>query len=143
MAYTGGSTFFVTYGDGVGNIDIDALLRFHCAHGKLATVTGVRPFSQYGIINAADDGQVTGFRQKPQLDHWINAGFFVFERGIGDYVQNGEMVHLERETLPRLAADGQLMMYQHTGFWASMDTFKEAEWLTELWESGQAPWKVW
>jgi glucose-1-phosphate cytidylyltransferase len=143
MAYIGGSTFFVTYGDGVGNIDIDALLRFHRAHGKLATVTGVRPFSQYGIINAADDGQVTGFRQKPQLDHWINAGFFVFERGIWDYVQNGEMVHLERETLPRLAADGQLMMYQHTGFWASMDTFKEAEWLTELWESGQAPWKVW
>lgn len=140
--YISGSTFFVTYGDGVGNVDIDALLAFHRAHGRLATVTGVRPFSQYGVMDV-DGERVTGFRQKPQLEHWINAGFFVFEAGVFDYLQGGEMVHLERDALPRLAADGQLMMYRHTGFWASMDTFKEAQWLTELWESGQAPWKVW
>jgi glucose-1-phosphate cytidylyltransferase len=136
-------TFFVTYGDGVGNIDLDALLRFHRRHGKLATVTGVRPFSQYGVINVTDESRVLGFRQKPQLDHWINAGFFVFEKGVFEYLENGETTHLERETLPRLAADGQLMMYKHAGFWASMDTFKEAEFLTELWENGEAPWKVW
>ncbi len=136
-------TFFVTYGDGVGDIDIDALLRFHRGHGRLATVTGVRPFSQYGVIDVTDESRVLGFRQKPQLDHWINAGFFVFDRGVFDYLGNGETTHLERETLPRLAADGQLMMYKHNGFWASMDTFKEAEFLTELWENGEAPWKVW
>ncbi|MBN1888349.1 MAG: NTP transferase domain-containing protein [Thermoflexales bacterium] len=135
-------TFFATYGDGVGDIDIDALLAFHRAHGKLATVTGVRPFSQYGLVDVSGE-QVTGFRQKPQLEDWINAGFFVFEQGVFDYLPDGELVHLERETLPRLAADGQLMMCKHTGFWASMDTFKEAQWLTELWESGHAPWKVW
>jgi len=135
--------FFVTYGDGVGDIDIHALLRFHRRHGKLATVTGVRPYSRYGVIDLADVNRVIGFHQKPQLDHWINAGFFVFGQGVFDYLEGGEATHLERETLPRLAADGQLMMYEHSGFWASMDTFKEAEWLTELWENGQAPWKVW
>jgi glucose-1-phosphate cytidylyltransferase len=140
--YIGTQTFFATYGDGVGNIDIDALLAFHRAHGKLATVTGVRPVSQYGVVEVSGE-QVSGFRQKPQMDEWINAGFFVFEQGVFDYLPDGEMVHLERETLPRLAAEGQLMMYKHTGFWASMDTFKEAQWLTELWESGRAPWKVW
>jgi glucose-1-phosphate cytidylyltransferase len=136
-------TFFLTYGDGVGNVDINALLRFHRAHGKLATVTGVRPFSQYGILDASQDGLVTGLREKPQLDHWINAGFFVFEPGIFDYLQESEGVDLERQVLPQAAADGQLMMYQHTGFWGKMDTFKEAQNLTELWESGRAPWKVW
>jgi glucose-1-phosphate cytidylyltransferase len=141
--YTRGGPFFVTYGDGVGNVDIGALLRFHRAHGKLATVTGVRPFSQYGILDVDDSGRVTGLREKPQLDHWINVGFFVFEQGFFDYLQGGETVDLEREALPRVAADGQLMMYRHTGFWAKMDTFKEAQKLTELWESGQAPWKVW
>ena len=141
--YLKSGTFFVTYGDGVGNIDIDALLRFHHAHGKLATVTGVRPFSQYGLLDANRDSRVTGLREKPQLDHWINAGFFVFEQGIFDYLQGGEDVDLERQVLPRAVADGQLMMYKHTGFWGKMDTFKEAQKLTELWESGQAPWKVW
>ena len=142
-SYIKTGTFFVTYGDGVGNVDIGALLAFHRAHGKLATVTGVRLPSQYGIVNVADDGQVTGFHEKMKLDHWINAGFFVFEQGVFDYLQGDDTVDLEKETLPRLAADGQLMLYRHTGFWASMDTFKEAQWLTELWESGQAPWKVW
>ena len=141
--YINARTFFVTYGDGVGNIDLDALLQFHRAHGRLATVTGVRPFSQYGILDVDESGQVDGFREKPQLDHWINAGFFVFEQGIFDYLQDGEYLELEKQVLPRVAVDGQLMMYRHTGFWANMDTFKEAQKLTELWESGQAPWKVW
>jgi glucose-1-phosphate cytidylyltransferase len=141
--YLKSDTFFVTYGDGVGNIDIDALLRFHRAHGKLATVTGVQPFSQYGLLDADCNGRVMGLREKPQLDHWINAGFFVFEPGVFDYLHDGESVDLERQVLPRVVTDGQLMMYKHTGFWGKMDTFKEAQKLTELWESGQAPWKVW
>lgn len=141
--YIDAGTFFVTYGDGVGNVDIDALLKFHRAHGRLATLAGIRPFSQYGLLDANDDGQVTSLREKPQLDHWINAGFFAFEQGIFDYLQ-GETGHdLEGQVLPCLAADGQLMVYRHTGFWGKMDTFKEAQKLTELWESGQAPWKVW
>jgi len=141
--YIRSGTFFVTYGDGVGNVNINALLAFHRAHGKLATVTGVQPFSQYGLLDVNEDGLVIGLREKPQLDHWINAGFFVFEQGIFDYISADEKVVLEEDVLPRVAADGQLMMYRHLGFWGKMDTFKEAQKLTELWESGKAPWKVW
>jgi glucose-1-phosphate cytidylyltransferase len=140
--YIDSDTFFVTYGDGVGDLDIDALLAFHRQHGRLATVTGVHPQSQYGILQAEETGQVTGFVQKPRLEHWINAGFMVFERKVLDYLSDGESVHLEREALPRLAADGQLMMYRHMGFWRSMDTFKEALELDTIWHES-APWKMW
>ncbi len=143
LAYTQDRTFFVTYGDGLGNIDIHALLGFHRAHGKLATVTGVQPFSQYGVLDVDESGRVASLYEKPQLDHWINAGFFVFEPGVANYLPEGEALDLERQVLPQLAAEGQLMMYKHRGFWGKMDTFKEAQKLTELWESGQAPWKVW
>ena len=135
-------TFFVTYGDGVGDLDMDALLDFHRQHGRLATVTGVHPRSQYGILVVDDAGQVTSFGEKPQLEHWINAGFMVFERRVLDYLGDGDNVHLERDTLPRLAAEGQLMMYSHAGFWRSMDTFKEALELDIVWRKS-APWKVW
>jgi glucose-1-phosphate cytidylyltransferase len=140
--YIDSDTFFVTYGDGVGSVDIDALLAFHREHGRLATVTGVHPRSQYGIVRVGEDGQVAGFVQKPQLEHWINAGFMVFEREVLDYLSDGDDVHLEREALPRLAADGQLMMYRHVGFWRSMDTFKEALELDTIWRDS-APWKTW
>ena len=140
--YIDTGTFFVTYGDGVGDVDLNALLAFHRQHGRLATVTGVHPRSQYGVLQADRVGQVTGFVQKPQLEHWINAGFMAFERGVLDYLSGGDDVHLERETLPRLVADGQLMMYRHTGFWRSMDTFKEALELDTIWRKS-APWKVW
>jgi glucose-1-phosphate cytidylyltransferase len=140
--YIDADTFFVTYGDGVGDVDIDALLAFHQQHGRLATVTGVRPRSQYGILQVDEAQQVTWYEQKPQLKHWINAGFMVFERGVLDYLAGGDDVHLERETMPRLVADGQLMMYRHTGFWRSMDTFKEALELDAIWRES-APWKTW
>ncbi|RLC60818.1 MAG: glucose-1-phosphate cytidylyltransferase [Chloroflexi bacterium] len=140
--YIDSDTFFVTYGDGVGDVDIDCLLAFHREHGRLATVTGVHPRSQYGILQADETGLVTGFVQKPQLPHWINAGFMVFEREVLTYLSDGDNVHLERETLPRLASEGQLMMYRHTGFWRSMDTFKEALELDATWHES-APWKVW
>jgi glucose-1-phosphate cytidylyltransferase len=135
------ANFSVTYGDGVGDVDIDALLAFHLAHGKLATITGVRPSSQYGIAHVDDAGRVSGFEEKPILDHWINAGFMIFRREVLEYVA-GDGVDLERDTLVQLAAEGQLMMYRHTGFWRSMDTFKEAIELDEIWRQ-RAPWKVW
>lgn len=140
--YIEADTFFVTYGDGVGDVDIDALLTFHYHHGKLATLTGVQARWQYGIVHADARGQVSGFEEKPLLDHWINGGFMVFNQGVLDYLDAGDDTHLERDTLPQLAKDGQLMMYRHTGFWRSMDTFKEAEILDELWRREQ-PWKVW
>jgi glucose-1-phosphate cytidylyltransferase len=140
--YIAGDRFFVTYGDGVGDIDLDELLAFHRRHGRLATVTGVHPRSQYGILEPNDDDQVVGFGEKPVLDHWINAGFMVFEREVLGYMDGGDGVNLERETLPRLAADGELMMYRHEGFWRSMDTFKDAKALDEIWRKS-APWKTW
>lgn len=138
--------FFVTYGDGIGDVDLNTLLAFHRAHGRLATLTGYQPYSQYGIVEV-DGDQITALREKPRLTSWVNAGFFVFERGALDYMQGNdggeaEAIDLEKESLARLAADGQLMMYRHMGFWASMDTFKEAQTLNDLWDRG-APWKVW
>lgn len=134
-------TFFVTYGDGVGDIDIDALLAFHRSHGRLATLTGVQARWQYGIVHADKAGQVNGFEEKPFLDYWINGGFMVFNRGVFDHFAD-DKTSLEQETLPRLADKGQLMMYRHTGFWRSMDTFKEAQILDDLWRQ-EKPWKVW
>ena len=133
--------FFVTYGDGVGDVDIDALLAFHRKHGKLATITGVRPYSQYGLVRADAAGRVAGFEEKPLLDQWINGGFMVFEREALEYLA-GHDVDLEGETLVRLAAEGELMMYRHAGFWRSMDTSREAEALDAIWRE-RAPWKVW
>lgn len=139
--YIQADSFFVTYGDGVGDVDIDALVTFHRAHGRLATLTGVRARWQYGIVQADSAGRVSGFEEKPLLEYWINGGFMVFNRGVFDYLENDE-TDLEKDALPRLAQDGQLMMYRHAGFWRSMDTFKEAEMLDDLWRREQ-PWKVW
>jgi glucose-1-phosphate cytidylyltransferase len=139
--YIGDSSFFLTYGDGVGNIDVDTLLGFHRAHGRLATLTGVQARWQYGLVEADESGRVTAFEQKPKLEHWINGGFMVFEPGVFEYI-HGDDTHLERDVLPRLAAEGQLMMYRHHGFWRSMDTFKEAQELDAIWRES-TPWKVW
>jgi glucose-1-phosphate cytidylyltransferase len=140
--YVDDATFFVTYGEAVGNIDLDALLAFHREHGRLATVTGVQLRSHLGVFQLSESGQVTGFVEKPLLDHWVNAGFMLFERGVLDYLADGDDVHLEGDGLPRLAEDGQLMMYRHTGFWRSMKTFKDALKLDTIWRES-APWKVW
>ncbi|MFZ5915906.1 MAG: sugar phosphate nucleotidyltransferase [Chloroflexota bacterium] len=137
------SPFFVTYGDGVGDVNLDHLLDFHRQHGRLATVTGVQPNYQYGIMTLAEGDRVTGYEQYPRLGHWINAGFMLFEQTVFDYLTGDNRIDLESGALARLAADGQLMMYPHRGFWQSMDTFKDALTLNELWDSGKAPWKVW
>jgi glucose-1-phosphate cytidylyltransferase len=134
--------FFVTYGEAVGDVDIDALLSFHREHGRLATVTATRLRSHLGIFELDGQARVTGFREKPILDHWVNAGFMVFEYGVLDYLSGGDDVHLEANVLPRLAADGQLMMYRHAGYWRSMKTFKDAIELDSIWRE-LAPWKVW
>lgn len=134
--------FFATYGDGVGNIDLRALLEFHRKHGRLATLTGVRPFSQFGVMET-DGDVVTGFREKPQVEGYVNGGFFVFERGVLDYLSGPDDLELEKEPLQNLARDGQLCVFRHDGFWRAMDTFKDVQALAAIWERGEAPWKVW
>jgi glucose-1-phosphate cytidylyltransferase len=140
--WLGDETFMATYGDGVGNVDISALVAFHQAHGKLATVTAVRPPSRFGGLNL-DGDQVHEFSEKPQTgEGWINGGFFVFEPRVFDYLDDDGTI-LEREPLERLAANGQLMAYRHAGFWQPMDTLRDKELLESLWNSDAAPWRIW
>jgi|SRR5581483_4065504 len=134
-----GETFMVTYGDGLADIDIAALVAFHRKHGKLATVTAVAPIARFGGLKLQDD-RVGQFAEKPQTgEGWINGGFLVFEPKVLDYIAADE-TPLEGEPLERLAADGQLMAYRHTGFWHPMDTLRDKQYLESLWASGKAPW---
>jgi glucose-1-phosphate cytidylyltransferase len=140
--YFGNERFFMTWGDGVSTIDLDALLAFHKKHGRLATVSAVRPPARFGRLDL-DGDQVASFAEKPQLSEgWINGAFFVLEPGVFDYIA-GDDTPFEREPLERLASDGQLMAYRHEGFWQCMDTLRDRVRLEELWASGQAPWKIW
>lgn len=133
--------FFATYGDGVADVDLEELLRFHRSHGKIATVTAVRPEGNFGIMHLGDDRAVTAFEEKPRMRDWVNGGFFVFRKEIFDYLDADSV--LEREPLERLAAAGELMAYPHDGFWACMDTYKDNVALNQSWLAGEAPWKVW
>jgi glucose-1-phosphate cytidylyltransferase len=141
--YVGDETFICTYGDGIADIDVSALLAYHRAHGKLATVTSVHPVSRFGVLEIDDDGLVRRFKEKPQTEGWINIGYFVFEPGVFDYIDEGDDTVLEQEPLRRLAEAGQLAAYRHEGFWQPMDTYREALLLNELWDSGEAPWRTW
>lgn len=135
--------FFVAYGEAVASINIDDLLAFHQAHGKLATVTGVQVNFQYGVIEAEEQGDVYGFAEKPHLPYWINGGFMIFEHAVLDmFKENDPNLDLERELLPRLAAQNQLMLYRHTGYWQSMKTLKDALTLKRDWQNDH-PWQVW
>jgi glucose-1-phosphate cytidylyltransferase len=139
-AWTGGETFMVTYGDGLADVDLEALVAFHRRHGKLATVTAVRPPARFGRLQL-DGEQVVAFEEKRQAaEGWVNGGFFVFEPQVFAYL-GGDATMLEREPLEALAADGQLMAYQHAGFWQPMDTLREKQQLESLWASGEAPWR--
>lgn len=132
-------TFMATYGDGVGNIDITALVAFHKSHGKRATVTAVRPPARFGALHLEGD-QVTAFDEKPQTEGgWISGGFFVFEPEALDYIE-GDDTKLEHEPLANLARDGQLMAFKHEGYWQPMDTMRERDLLEDLWQTGAAPW---
>ncbi len=141
MKYLQGERFLCTYGDGLADINLKALLDFHISHGKIATVTTVKPLSRFGVMEVDDGGIVTQFREKPLMDGWVNAGFFIFEPQIFDYLE--EDCVLEADPLAKLAADGQLAAYRHNGFWQPMDTFRESNFLNELWNSNTAPWKNW
>jgi glucose-1-phosphate cytidylyltransferase len=135
-------TFMVTYGDGLGNIDIRALVAFHRAHGKVATVTAVRPPARFGGLTLGQDDAVIEFSEKPQAgEGWINGGFFVFQPEIFAYLRDDQTI-LEHEPLERLAADGQLAAFRHFEFWQPMDTLREKQILESLWASGKAPWKI-
>jgi glucose-1-phosphate cytidylyltransferase len=134
--------FMFTYGDGVADIDLQALLRFHLAHGKLATVTTVRVPARFGRIAFEGDRVVEFFEKPEHSEGWINGGFFVLHPAALDYIRGDDEVW-ERDTVVRLARDGQLMGYRHYGFWSCMDTLKEKQMLEELWTSGRAPWRIW
>lgn len=135
-------TFMLTYGDGLADIDLSALLAFHRSHGRLATVTAVRPPARFGGLRIEDD-RVAEFTEKPQASEgWINGGFFVLEPGVIDYIAGDDTIW-ERAPLEQLAADGQLMAYRHEGFWQPMDTLREKRLLESMWNEGRAPWKVW
>lgn len=142
LPYITEDTFLMTYGDGVTDSNLDATIRFHQSHGRLATLTAVRPASRFGELTL-DGHSITGFREKPEQEGaYINAGFFVLDRRIGDYLDADACV-FERSPLDRLAREGNLHAYQHHGFWQCMDTYREQQMLDQLFTAGQAPWKVW
>jgi glucose-1-phosphate cytidylyltransferase len=143
--FIGNETFLATYGDGVANVDVGALVAFHKRHGRLATVTAVRPPARYGGLefDPAAPERVQCFTEKPQVgEGWINGGFFVFEPGVFDYL-NGDADSLEQQALTQLAADGQLVAFRHEGYWQCMDTLRDKIRLEEGWQSGRPPWRVW
>jgi glucose-1-phosphate cytidylyltransferase len=137
----GEGTACVTYADGVANVDLQQLLDFHHDHGAAATMTVVRPELQFGVTRLDGDSRVLGFEEKPRSEHWINGGFFCFEPRAFDYLT--ETCVLEREPLERLAGDGGLRAYRHSGFWECMDTYKDSVQLNDLWKEERAPWKLW
>lgn len=139
--YLDGDDFFVTYGDGISDVDIGRLYEYHKSHGRLATITTVRPTSRFGILDVAEDGRVRKFVEKPQIDGIASAGFMVFKREVLNYLDPHCI--LETTPLETLAAEGQLMSYHHEGFFFAMDTYREYKALNDLWDSGEAPWRVW
>ena len=139
--YLDDEPFLCTYGDGIADINLAELTQFHNSHGRLATMTTTNPTSRFGVVDVDGSGIVEQFREKPKVNDRINIGYFIFEKGILDYLDD-ECV-LEEEPLRRIAADRQLGAYKHDGFWQPMDTFRESQMLNEIWDSGKAPWKIW
>lgn len=134
-------TFMLTYGDGLSNINIEELISYHRSHGKIATVTAVRPPARFGEMIMDDGALVTSFQEKPQTSQgWINGGFFVFNKEIFDYLDKGDETILERSPMEGLARDSQLMAYKHEGFWQCMDNVRDRDLLRDLWKKGDAPW---
>jgi glucose-1-phosphate cytidylyltransferase len=140
--YIGDEPFFLTYGDGVSNVDIDALVAHHRESGRLATLTAVHPDSRFGVLDIEKD-RVLAFREKSEADAgWINGGFMLLSPEVMDYIE-GDTTVFERTPLERLAAEGQLSAYRHRGFWQCMDTLHDKERLQRLWDEGTAPWRRW
>jgi glucose-1-phosphate cytidylyltransferase len=144
--YIGNETFFLTYGDGIADVDIPALINFHKSQKKLATVTVVQPSGRFGaiIFDTQDNVNVIAFQEKPKGDGaWVNGGFFVLESKIFGYIKDGDNTIWERTPLENLSDDGQLVAYKHFGFWKPMDTLRDKNELEEAWQSGTAKWKIW
>ena len=139
--YTDGGPFFVTYGDGIADIDLQALKSFHGSHGKIATMTVTQPTSRFGVVEVSNSGLVSEFREKPEVKDWINMGYFIFEPKIFSYLDLDSP--LEEEPLRKLASESQIGAYKHSGFWQPMDTYRESMLLNNLWHKGSAPWKIW
>lgn len=143
QSYIGNEPFMLTYGDGVSDVNISDLVAYHKKHGKLATVTATQPKGRFGSLNLSYEGQVEEFHEKPQGDgSWINAGFFVMQPEVFDYIQDDRTV-LEGDPLEELSRDKQIMAYRHKGFWQPMDTMRDKMLLDELWGTGKAPWMLW
>jgi glucose-1-phosphate cytidylyltransferase len=141
--YIGNETFCMTYGDGVGDINITALLEAHRAHGRMATLTATQPPGRFGRLALEPGGRIESFEEKPTGEGgWVNGGFFVLEPGVLDYIE-GDATTWEREPLERLASESQLHAFKHQGFWLPMDTVRDKKMLEDLWATGKAPWKVW
>jgi len=141
--YIDSDVFMFTYGDGIGRVDLQALLDFHRSHGLIGTITGVHPTSRYGEMRTEGD-VVVEFNEKPTTpEGFVSGGFFVLGRGIFDYMSDDPDLFFEREPLQKLARDGQLAVFPHEDFWIGVDTYRELTYINELWESGEAPWKVW
>jgi len=132
--------FLCTYGDGLSDIDIPALTKFHDSHGQVCTITTINPTNRFGVVEIEGD-RVTSFREKPKVDGWINGGFFLFEQQIWDYLN--DFCTLEEEPLQKMSLESKVYAYRHTGFWKAMDTYREYEILSDLWAQGKAPWKNW
>lgn len=142
--YVGNETFMLTYGDGVSDVNMDALLERHRAHGKAVTMTSVQPDGRFGTFDADETGLVSRFLEKPRGDgSWINGGFFVCEPSVFDYISKGDATVFEQDPLQGLARDGQLYTYRHNGFWKCMDTLRDKQDLNQMWLSGSAKWKTW
>lgn len=142
-SFIGNEPFFMTYGDGVADVNIKELLEFHKTHGKKATLTAVKPDSRFGVLDITDNNQINAFREKSQVDSgYINAGFMVLEPDVLDYIKD-DSVMFEREPLEALAENNQLMCFKHNGFWQCMDTLRDKVKLETLWVENKAPWKVW
>jgi glucose-1-phosphate cytidylyltransferase len=142
--FIGSQRFMLTYGDGVSDVNISELIKWHEKSGKCVTVTSVRPAGRFGALDIMDNGNVTSFKEKPDGDGaWINGGFFVMEPGVFGYLTDGDATILEREPLELLAKDGQLNAYKYSGFWRAMDTLKDKNELTAMWKGGDAHWALW
>ena len=142
--FIGNEPFMLTYGDGVSDINIEQLVKFHKEHGKAMTMTSFQPEGRFGALNISYDNKVCEFKEKPKGDgNWINAGFFVCEAKVFDYIRNDENIIFEQEPLQKLAKDGEIFTYKHEGFWKPMDSLKDKNDLNKLWDENKAPWKVW
>lgn len=142
--YVENETFMLTYGDAVSDVNLKELLLFHRAHGRLATVTSVQPEGRYGSISANDSGKIEQFVEKPPGDgSWINAGFFVCEPGVFEYLRDGDATVFEREPLENLSHDGEIFAYKHAGFWKCMDTLRDMQQLNQMWNESKSKWKLW